>query len=238
MLIACVAARRISVDAKKEISRFEPATDSVSIKYGNCKPIRAGSSNFLAINEAGLVTISVTLNGKVFCDFQIRAESFDSPVSGYLPLPVDQPVTPDRLLTPRQALLLPSRSLVICLVLGTGPSFKSFALEAQDRSLDDTLLEQQIESKTRPANTAVLRDVLEVCNRALASCRIREVAVQTEEMDELIELRQKLEIAEIHMQRLIEARDSEIFDLTIELSKMRVDAERKLSSAIENRPLN
>ena len=228
MFIACVASRRIAVSG--QLSRFEPATESVSLKCGPCKPVQTSASNFISIHSSD-TTISVTLDGKVFCDFSISLKSFrpGSLVSGYLALPTDS-VTPDSLVTAKQALLLPHRTLVLRLAIGAPPTsigkFQSFAANAQDSALDEAMLEEAVISKRVSEG---VREVLRACNVALGACRTREVAVQTEPDTEFQAVRDKLEIAEIHMQRVLEARDLEIFDLTFELSKMRVDAERKLA---------
>jgi hypothetical protein len=132
--------------------------------------------------------------------------------------------------TAKQALLLPHRTLVLRLAIGAPPTsigkFQSFAANAQDSALDEAMLEEAVISKRVSEG---VREVLRACNVALGACRTREVAVQTEPDTEFQAVRDKLEIAEIHMQRVLEARDLEIFDLTFELSKMRVDAERKLA---------
>jgi hypothetical protein len=242
MLIACVVARRVSVDEKRQISRFEPAIESVFFKCGSdSQPIRAGSHRFISILEDAnaQVVISVTLNGKTFCDFSVRSDAFpqDSLLSGYLPIPTDA-VTPGALLTARQALRLPHRALVARLAIGTGAQldrrFEQFAQLSEDLAIKEAFLEEQLPRKMR--SSGALREVMNSCKLALAACRHRDCGVQTEETGidgEMEELRARLYISEKRLQQVMEARDAEMFQVTRELSQMRIEAERSLSN--ENR---
>lgn len=206
-MFACVAASRVYVDQKKSIARFEPATESISVKCGNSRAVKLGTPTSISDK------ISMSLDHRLCCEFRLEGFNNDTVYSGYIAIPASSAtVRPDSLLPSRKALLLPHDTLVACLVIGNSCTEAFYAA-----------LRPPVEEEVPILPS--LRQVMNACNAALAACRSREAGTQTEVDD----LRERLEIAEIHLQRVLEARDAEIFDLTFELSKMRVEAERRLA---------
>ena len=200
------------------MARFEPETGAVAIRCGrSSRPVRVGTPTTLADSDV----ISISLDHKLCSEFRLEGFSTSQTLyTGYITIPAASTVlTPTSLIQQRKALLLPHDTLVAFLVIGGNHcTTECFHAALRQKPVDE-------EIPILPS----LRQVMNACNAALAACRSREAATQTEGDD----LRERLEIAEIHLQRVLEARDSEIFDLTLELSKMRVDAERRLAG-IEN----